>query len=73
MVGNRRSDALSLMRRKNENPEPGRASLPWTRGALVSLWVMAFARLGGALAVRWDALVTNLAGAPSAQGRGAER
>jgi hypothetical protein len=55
------------MRRKSQNPEPGRAALPWTRGALVSLWVIAFALLGGALAVRWDALVTNLAGVPSAQ------
>jgi hypothetical protein len=61
------------MRRKSENPEPSRASLPWTRGALVSLWVIAFALLGGALAVRWDALVTSLAGAPSAHGGGAER
>ncbi len=71
------------MRRKNENKEPGRASLPWTRATLVSLWLIAFALLGGVLAVRWDALVTNLAGVPSAhaataqapstQGRGAER
>ena len=45
------------MRRRDENPEPGRAALPWTRRALVSLWVIAFALLGGALAVRWDALV----------------
>jgi hypothetical protein len=61
------------MRRKDENPEPGRASLPWTRSALVSLWVIAFALLGGALALRWDALVSSLAGAPLAHAERAER
>ena len=61
------------MRRKNENPELGPTSLPWARRALVSLWVIAFALLGGTLAVRWDALVTSLAGPPSAHGGGAQR
>ncbi len=61
------------MRKRDENPEAARAALPWTRGALVSLWVLAFALTGAALAVRWDALVTSLAGAPQAQGRGVER
>ncbi|HEY8234926.1 MAG TPA: hypothetical protein VIJ10_19825 [Vicinamibacteria bacterium] len=41
--------------------------MPWTRGALVSLWLVVFAIVGGALAVRWDALIGSLAGAPGAQ------
>jgi hypothetical protein len=61
------------MRRRDDDPEAGASPVvPWARGALVSLWVIAFALLGGALAVRWDALMTSLADAPSAQG-GAER
>jgi hypothetical protein len=61
------------MRSTDESPDADRAAPPWTRRALVSLWVIAFALLGGALAVRWDALVTSLAGAPQANGGGAER
>jgi hypothetical protein len=33
----------------------------------VSLWLVVFALVGGALAVRWDALMGSLAGAPEAQ------
>jgi len=61
------------VRRRGENPEAGRAGPSWTRSALVSLWVIGFTLLGGALAVRWDALMTSLADAPSAHGGGAER
>ncbi len=61
------------MRKRDESVEAGLSALPWTRGALVSLWVIAFAVVGGALAVRWDALVTSLAGAPKAHGERAER
>ena len=61
------------MRRKDDSPETGRDGAPWTRGALVSLWLIAFTLLGGALAVRWDALMTSLAGAPPANGEGAQR
>jgi hypothetical protein len=63
----------SAMRMRDENPDAGAGALPWTRGAIVSLWVIGFALVGGALAVRWDALMTSLAGAPSAHGEGAER
>ena len=58
--------------RRRDDPEPGGAGVPWARGALVSLWLIGFVLLGGALAVRWDALMTSLADAPSAQA-GAER
>jgi len=61
------------MPKRDENPPAGEAAAPWTRGALVSLWVIAFALLGGALAVRWDALMTSLAGPPSARAPGAQR
>jgi hypothetical protein len=61
------------MRKRDENPEAGGAASPWTRSALVSLWLLAFALAGGALAVRWDALMTSLAGAPHAERAGAAR
>ena len=61
------------MRKRDDDPEAGGAGVPWARGAIVSLWVIAFALLGGALAARWNALMTSLAGAPSAHGGGAER
>jgi hypothetical protein len=67
------NDDRSQVGRRDENPDPGRAGLPWMRRALVSLRVIAFAILGGALAVRWDALVAGLAGAPPAHARGVER
>jgi hypothetical protein len=60
------------MRRRDEHPPASGAGAPWTRSALVSLWLIAFALMGGALAVRWDALMASLAGAPQAQ-RGALR
>ena len=72
-MSSRIDDRSQVRKRDDNNPDAGRAGLPWTRGALVSLWVIAFALLGGALAVRWDALVTSLAGAPQAHGRGVER
>jgi hypothetical protein len=61
------------MRRRDDDPEAGRVAVPWARGAIVSLWLIAFALLGGALAVRWDSLMTSLAGVPPAQGGGAAR
>ena len=68
-----RNDDRSQVRQRDDSKDAGPAALPWRRRALVSLWVIAFALLGGALAVRWDALVTSLAGAPPAHGRGVER
>ena len=56
----------SGMRRADDN-SAARTAVPWTRGALVSLWLVVFALVGGVLAVRWDALIGNLAGAPQAQ------
>ena len=55
------------MRRGDENPPSAGAAGPWTRGALVSLWLVAFAVVGGALAVRWDPLIAGLAAAPPAR------
>jgi hypothetical protein len=55
------------MRRADDNPTASGTAVPWTRGALVSLWLVVFALVGGVLAVRWDALIGNLAGAPQAQ------
>jgi hypothetical protein len=60
------------MRKKDENPPVSGAAEPWTRRALVSLWLIAFALLGGVLAARWDALMTSLAGAPRAERQGAQ-
>ena len=57
----------SGMRRADDNPTASGTAVPWTRGALVSLWLVVFALVGGVLAVRWDALIGNLAGAPQAQ------
>jgi hypothetical protein len=58
------------MQRKDEGPSA--AGAPWTRGAFVSLWLIAFALLGGALAARWDSLLAELSGAPRIE-QGAER
>jgi hypothetical protein len=55
------------MRRADDNPTASGTAVPWTRGALVSLWLVVFALVGGVLAVRWDALIGNLAGAHQAQ------
>jgi len=55
------------MRRADDNPTASGTAVPWTRGALVSLWLVVFALVGGVLAVRWDALIGDLAGAPQAQ------
>ena len=55
------------MRRGDDNPAASGTAVPWTRGALVSLWLVVFALVGGALALRWDALMGSLAGAPEAQ------
>jgi hypothetical protein len=52
------------MHGKDEGATPAWA--PWTRRAFVSLWLIAFALAGGALAVRWDSLISELAGAPRA-------
>ncbi len=57
----------SGMRRADDNSAASGTAVPWTRGALVSLWLVVFAIVGGALAVRWDALIGSLAGAPGAQ------
>jgi len=73
MTRNGRDDDRSQVRRRDENKDAGGAAPPWTRRALVSLWVIAFALTGGALAARWDALMTSLAAAPEANGGGAER
>jgi hypothetical protein len=55
----------SFMHGKNEGPAPDKA--PWTRGAFVSLWLIAFVLAGGVLALRWDSLIRELAGAPRSQ------
>jgi hypothetical protein len=52
------------MRRKDEKELPGPPPPPWTRRALISLWLVAFALAAAALAVRWEALMTSLAGVP---------
>jgi hypothetical protein len=59
------------MRRGDDNPAGGAA--PWPRRALVSLWLVALVLLGGALAARWDALISDLAAAPQAERGGLER
>lgn len=61
------------MRRAAENPEAGGAGAPWTRGAVVSLWLVASALVAGTLALRWDAIIARLAAAPSVETGGNER
>jgi hypothetical protein len=45
-----------------------RAGSVWPRRALVSLWLLAFVLVGGALAARWDAVMARLAGPPATGG-----
>ena len=44
------------------------AGAVWPRRALVSLWILAFALAGGALAARWDVVMARLARPPAAGG-----
>ena len=60
------------MRGEGESARERQAGAVWPRRALVSLWVLAFVLVGGALAARWDAVMTRLAGLRPAAG-GAHR
>ena len=61
------------MRGAGESARARPAGAGWPRRALVSLWVLGFVLAGGALAVRWDALMARLAGPPAAAVGGALR
>jgi type VI protein secretion system component VasF len=56
------------MRGKRESTRVRRAGSVWPRRALVSLWLLAFVLVGGALAARWDAVMARLAGPPATGG-----
>lgn len=56
------------MRGRHESARVRRAESVWPRRALVSLWLLAFVLVGGALAARWDAVVARLAGTPASGG-----
>jgi len=73
MTTSRLTGDWSAMRGRDEGPEPGGRAVPWTRGAIVSLWLITFALAAGTLAVRWDALMASLAGPPSVHGGAAQR
>ena len=49
------------MRQAGETARERPAAAAWPRRTLVSLWVLAFVLAGGALVVRWDALMARLA------------
>ena len=66
--GDARGKTASGMRRERESARARQAGAVWPRRALVSLWVLAFALVGGAVAARWDALMARLAGPPAAGG-----
>jgi hypothetical protein len=61
------------MRGEGDSARARRAGAVWPRRALVSLWVLAFALAGGAVAASWDALMARLAGPPAAATGGALR
>jgi len=61
------------MRGQGEIERAHPAGAVWPRRAFVSFWVLAFLLAGGALATRWDALMTRLAGPPAAVAGGALR
>jgi len=63
-MGRSRKALKERMQRADESRQAADAAAPWTRGALVSLWLVAFALAAFALAARWDALVAGLASAP---------
>ena len=54
--------------RERESARARQPGAVWPRRALVSLWVLAFVLVGGAVAARWDALMARLAGPPAAGG-----
>ena len=56
------------MRGQGESARERPAGVVWPRLALVSLWILAFALAGGALAARWDVVMARLAGPPAAGG-----
>ena len=53
------------MRAGGDSARERTAGARWPRRALVSLWVLAFALAGSALASRWDTLIARLAGPPA--------
>jgi hypothetical protein len=54
------------MRREAEGARAHSPGTAWPRRALVGLFVLAFALVGGVLAARWDALMERLARPPAA-------
>ena len=56
-----------LMRVQGESAGQRPAAV-WPRRALVSFFVLAYVLVGGALAARWDVVMTRLAGPPAAEG-----
>jgi hypothetical protein len=56
------------MREERDSARARHTGAVWPRRVLVSLWVLAFALVGGVLAARWDALMARLAGPPAAGG-----
>ena len=56
------------MRGRGESARVRQAGPVWPRRALVSLWLLAFVLVGGALAARWDAVMARLAGPPATGG-----
>ena len=56
------------MRGQGESARERHAAAVWPRRALVSLFVLAYVLVGGALAARWDVVMARLAGPPAAEG-----
>jgi hypothetical protein len=66
--GTTRLIGTDWMRGEGESTRERPAGAVWPRRALVSLWLLAFALAGGALAARWDVVMARLAGPPAAGG-----
>jgi hypothetical protein len=49
----------------NKSTRARRVNATWPRRAVVGLWLLAFVVGGGALAARWDVLMTQLARPPA--------
>jgi hypothetical protein len=66
--GTTRPIGIDWMRGEGKSTGERPAGAVWPRRALVSLWLLAFALAGGALAARWDVVMARLAGPPAAGG-----
>jgi hypothetical protein len=56
--------SVSVLMQEIKSTHPRRVNATWPRRAVVGLWLLTFLVGGGALAARWDVLMTRLARPP---------